>query len=99
MIEENTPAETRRRMDIGLENVGGSALQIESKVALPIMPEIVRQTMRLDGMETLEIQKRLDEALAGGIALDHGRDIGAQGTADFRISRKCAAERVEQKLA
>ena len=48
----------------------------------------MRQPVRLDGVEALEIEHRLDAARgAGRVAVDDGRDVGAEGLADRRIVR------------
>jgi hypothetical protein len=36
--------------------------------------------MHLDGVEALEVQHRLEEPVAGGIAIDGGRGAGWSGT-------------------
>ena len=60
VIEENAFADPRRRMDIGLEYLGRAALEIEREILRPA-PERMRQPMRLDRMEALEIEHRLDQ--------------------------------------
>jgi hypothetical protein len=45
----------------------------------------VRQPVRLDSVEALEVEQRLDIALAGRIPVEHRLDIGAQRFAPRRI--------------
>ena len=40
------------------------------------------EAMGLDRVIALEIEKRLDEAVAGGIAIDDSIDVGAKGLCD-----------------
>ena len=65
MIEEYAAAEAGRRMNIGLEGVGGAALQIEREIRLAVAPQPMRQPMGLEGVEALEEQQRLDQPAAG----------------------------------
>ena len=48
VIEENSLTDARRRIDIGLENVGGPALQVQSKIASSMIPQPMGKTMGLD---------------------------------------------------
>ena len=44
--------------------------------------------MRLDGVETLEIEQRLDEAHAGRIAVGDRDDVGAERLPDGGVARE-----------
>ena len=46
----------------------------------------MREAMRRDRMEALEIEHRLDEPRAGGIAVQCGENVGAKGRADRRLA-------------
>ena len=61
MVEEDALADARRRIDVGLKDAGGSALQIEREIASTAIIEPVCETMRLQRMETLEIEHCLHE--------------------------------------
>ena len=61
MVEEDAAADPGGRMDVGLEHLGGAALQVEREVLPAVLPQPMRQPVRLDGMEALEVQHRLDE--------------------------------------
>jgi len=41
--------------------------------------------MRLQRVEALEVEQRLDQPLAGGIAVEHGENVGAEGVGDRRV--------------
>ena len=41
--------------------------------------------MRLDGVEALEVEHRLDEARGRGIAVEDGDDVGAEGLAEIGL--------------
>jgi hypothetical protein len=92
VVEEDALADPGGRMDIGLKDLGRTALEIEREVALTIGPQPVIQAVGLDRVEALEIEKGLDEALARGIALEDGGDIGLEGLADPRLGRTRAVE-------
>ena len=48
----------------------------------------MREPMRLDGVVALEIDERLDETVAGRIAVDDCGNVGAKSLANLRIGRK-----------
>ena len=66
-------------MDVGLERRRGAALQIEREVLAVPVPKPMGEAMGLDGVEALEVEHRLDEARAGGIAVEDRDDVGAEG--------------------
>ncbi len=66
MVEEEAAADGSGRRDICLENAGRAALQIKREILAALQPKPMRQTMRLDGMEALEIKDRLDERVQAG---------------------------------
>src|ERR1035441_8445849 len=86
MVQKDAPAQTGCRVDIGLKHLRGAALQVKRQVPLAVVPQPMRQAMRLDGMEALEIEERFKEALAGRIALDHRGNVGSLRLADRRLS-------------
>ena len=72
VIQEDALAKPGSGMDVGLEHVGGPALQVKGEVALAIAPQPMGQSMGLHRVEALEIEERLDEALGGRVALQEG---------------------------
>ena len=50
------------------------------------------QPMGLDGVIALEIEKGLNETVAGRIAVDDGGDVGAEAGGDFRVCLQRALE-------
>ena len=52
----------------------------------------MREAVRLDGVEALEVEHRLDEAGAGRVAVGDGEEVGAEGVADGGIGRERLAE-------
>src|ERR1700730_7083060 len=68
VIEEDAAADPGCRVDIGLEYRRRPALQIISEILAALLIEPVRQTMRLQRMEALEVEQRIDEARGRGIA-------------------------------
>ncbi len=85
MVQENPLPNVRSRVDVGLKDLGGSALQKEREIPLVATPQPVIESVRLDGMESLEIQKGLDQSLAGGVALEDGGDVGLERRGDRRL--------------
>ena len=85
VIEENAAPDARVRIDVGLEHRGGPALQIEREILAALLPDPVREAMRLDCVEAFEIEQRLHVAVRGRIAVDRRDDIRAEGIADRRV--------------
>src|SRR5690606_32378552 len=54
MIEEDALADAGGRIDVGLEYRRRTALQIERKILADLLPQPVRQAVRLDRMKALE---------------------------------------------
>ena len=61
----------------------------------PCVPQGVGQPVGLQGVEALEIEHRLDQPLAGRIAVGEGENVGAHRLAHRRI----AGDEVEEVLA
>jgi serine O-acetyltransferase len=64
-----------------------AALEIKRKVAPADFPQPIGEPMRLDRVKALRIEKGFDEPPAGGIAIDDGGDVGAEGLADGGVAR------------
>jgi len=97
MVEEDAAADARGGMDVGLEHLGRAALQIERKVPLSVAPEPMRQPVRLQRVEALEVEERLDETLAGRVAVEHGGKVGLETQADFGRCARRALERLQDQ--
>ena len=85
VVEEDAAAHRHRRIDVGLEDLRRAALQVEREVAPPRVPQPVRQAVGLDGVEALEVEQRLDVALAGRIAVVDRGDVATDDLAEFLI--------------
>ena len=85
MVEEDAAADTRGRIDVGLEHRGRTALQIGGEVLAALLEQPVRETMGLQRMKALEVEQGIDEAGGGGIAVIDGDEVGAEGVADVGI--------------
>ena len=68
MIEKHALPYARRRMNVGLEQIRGAALQIEGEVPPTALPEVMRQAVGLERVITLEIEEGFNETVAGGVA-------------------------------
>ena len=85
VIEEDAAADLGRRMDVALEHRRRAALQVIGEILAALVPEPVRQPMRLDGVEALVVEHRLDEAVGGRIAVERRDDVGAERLAELRL--------------
>ena len=97
MIEEDAMAEFGAGMNVGLEHLGRAALQIQGEITLPMVPQPVVQTVRLDRVEALEIQERLNQPIAGRVAFQHGGDVGFRRFHDAAVIRGRFAERLHDQ--
>src|SRR5437667_442446 len=73
------------RIDIDLEGRRGAALQIVGEVLAALAPQPMRETMRLDSVEALEVEQRIDEARRCGIAIIHRNKVSANRVADVGL--------------
>src|SRR5262249_22821902 len=79
VVEENTAADFRGRIDVALEYRRRAALEVERKIFAALSVQPVRETMRLNGVETFVIEHRLYEPAGRRITVDSCNDIGAKG--------------------
>ncbi len=85
MIEEDAASDPGSRVNIGLEDFRGTALQIEREVLTPLRPEPMGEPVGLNGVEALEIEQGLKGAGHDRISVEHGADIRPEGIADGRV--------------
>ena len=85
MIDEDALAHAHRRVDVDLEHLRGPALQIKREVMAPGLTQPMGETVRLEGVKALEIEHRLEEARAGGIAVGDGGDVGPEGLPEHAV--------------
>src|SRR5690606_11732690 len=85
VVEEDALADARRRVDVGWEHGGGPALQVKREILAAVIPEPMRPAVCLDGVKTLEVENRQDEAVAGRVAVVIGLDVDAHGRRPGRI--------------
>jgi len=64
-------------MDVGLKDLSGQRLETQREVAAPATPQGMRQTIGLDRVKPLEIKGRLQQSIAGGVAVEHGEQVRA----------------------
>ncbi len=90
-------------MNVDREQVRHPVLEKQRHQAAAARPQEMRHAIAFERMKSLEEQKRLGIAVAGGIALIHGREIGAHGlahgadrpaNASAKISRNCIGDKV-----
>ena len=61
-------------------------LQAQGEIAPAGLPQPVRQTIGLQGLEALEVEQRLQHSEAGRVAVGDRDDVGAKRFADRRIA-------------
>ena len=84
VVEHDADADAGGRIDIHPKDARALALQVEREVAAALLQQLVRETIRDEGMEALEVEQRLDVAAAGWIAVVDGCKIGPKCPAEFR---------------
>ena len=87
------------RIDVDAEYRRRAALQIEREILAPLIPEKMREAMRLQRMKAFVIEHRLDIARGRGIALGDRHDIGADRVADRGFGLECLVEGMADQLA
>ncbi len=85
VIDEDSLADPRRRMNVDPEYLGGAALQIKRQRLAPVSPEPMRGTICLQRVKALEVEKGSRIGRRRRIALSHRADIGAHGLADALV--------------
>ena len=96
VVDEDAPPHRHGRMDVDLELGRGPALEIVGEVAPPLVPEPVGQPVRLDGLEALEIEHRIDEPVTGRVALVDRDDVDAQHVGKVRAGGEGLVEGVPE---
>src|SRR5262245_18173478 len=97
MSEHHTSADTHRRMNVDLENARRQALQIEGEGVTPGVPYGVREAVCLQRMKAFEIEERIDQPPARGIALGNGDEVGAEDVAETGLRLKHLVESLMQQ--
>ena len=89
VVEENPLPDRRRRVDVGLEHGGRTALQVIGEILSAPAPQPVREAMGFDGVKALEIEHRFEEAVGRRIAVVGRDDVGAECDPDrgLRVKR------------
>jgi hypothetical protein len=65
VIEKDAFAELRRWVDAGVEDFGGAALKVESRIFLSVPPQPMREPVSLDRREAFKKEARLQNSIAG----------------------------------
>ena len=72
-------------IDVDAKDARALALQVEREVAPALLQQLVREAMRDERVEALEVEQRLDVAAAGRIAIVDGGEIGPERAAELRL--------------
>ena len=75
------------------EDARALALQVEREVAPALLQQLVREAVRDERVEALEVEQRLDVAAAGRIAVVDGGEIGAERAAELGLVVRAPARR------
>ena len=70
VVEEDAASDPGGGVDVGLEHLGGAALEVEGEVLPPPVPEPMGEPVRLDRVEALEVE---DAVRDSGCRRDPGR--------------------------
>ena len=81
MVDHDALAELGSRVDVDAEGARGLALQEQREIAPPVVPQRVGEAVRRQRVEPFEVEQRVDVAVAGRIAVEHGGEIGAEDAA------------------
>ena len=93
VVEHHAGADRHRRVDVDPEGGRGLAGQPMGNVLSSPLPQAVRDPMGLQGVESLEVQQRVQAGAAGGVARHDGPQVGLEEFQDGRI----LAQRVEDE--
>ena len=85
VVDHDAAAEPGGGMDVDAEQFGNAALEKQRHALALLGPQPVGDAIAFERMDPLEEQERLDMGMAGGIALEHGREVGAHRLADGGI--------------
>ena len=85
VVEHDTAAEFRARMDIHAEHFGGAVLQEIGQRFASLPPKRVVNPVRLNGMEAFEIQQRQRIGIASRVAFVTRGDVAFHGTGDVGV--------------
>ena len=75
VIDQDALPQPRRGVQVEREHRGYPRLQRQSQQLLAEVPQRVLNAVRLEGVEHLEVEQRVDVALARGVALVHRLDV------------------------
>ena len=94
MVEHQAFADPRGRMDIDREDARALALEIESEILPPFDPQRMGKAVRDERMEALEVEQRLDIAMARRVAIVDGREVRAEAVPDLGAGAQDILERM-----
>ena len=88
VIEHDAAPQPRRRMDVDTEKLRDAALKKQRHPFAVLVPEPVRDAKRFQRLKALVVEKGLQIGVAGRVALEHSRKIGAHSRSDGHIARQ-----------
>ena len=77
MIEQNAGTDFGSRVNIDCKDFADATLKVEGRFRAPLVPQKVPDSVGLQGMEPLEVEKRYRVAGTGRIPLPKSLKIGA----------------------
>ncbi len=98
MVHHDAAPDLRAGMDIHAEQLGGPHLHEISHVAATVREQPMRDPVALQRLKPLEEQQRLDQPVAGRVALVHGHQIGPRRLPQGGIGSKGFLGDLTQKL-
>src|SRR5262245_54252826 len=75
VVQHDADADAGRRIDVDGEAARALALQVEREVTPALLPKLMREAVRDQRVEALEVEQGLDVAAAGRVAVVDGGEI------------------------
>lgn len=89
VVDEHPRPDPRRRVDVHGEHLAHLALERDGERPVAVRPEVVREAVRLDRLEALEVKQRLDVARARWVSVHDGlRRSGNSGVNSQQSNRR-----------
>src|SRR5690606_21130425 len=99
VVEHDAAADAGGRIDVDLEHLAGTALQVERKVAAAVQPQGIGEAVRLDRLVALEIEERVQRLVAGRVALERRREVRPRFRSDLRTQLESILESLSDQVS
>lgn len=96
VIDQNPPADARRRVNVDPKRFGNPVLQMQSQQVLILLPQPVSHSIAGETMHALEIQQWNQAAIDCRVTFADCENIGLHGATDPRVRRKSFVDDLPQ---